>query len=82
MIEKSSSDFSGIVMPWYWAYIRSRVPSIRNRPMTKNWIMPLTIMFLREAIESRQARWRCIMSWLRPFITMAMNTPAMNCFQK
>ena len=39
-------------------------------------------MFLRDCRASRQARLRCIMSWSRPVVAMAMKMPARNCFQK
>ena len=48
----------------------------------KNWRMPLVIMFFCERRESAQAMVRCIRSWSRPVMAMAMNTPARNCFQK
>ena len=50
--------------------------------MTKNCTTPLTIMFFCDWRESRQARLRCIMSWSRPVMAIAMKTPATNCFQK
>ncbi len=77
-----SSGFSGMAIPLRSMNSNSSVPSSKNSAITKNCIIPLTIMFFWLCLESLQARLRCIMSWSRPFVAIAMNTPAMNCFQK
>ena len=50
--------------------------------MTKNCVMPPTMRFFWLWRVSLQARLRCIISWSRPLVAIAMNTPARNCFQK
>ena len=42
---KSSSVLRGIARPLFWTKIMSSVPRSRKAAMTKNWTIPLTIMF-------------------------------------
>ena len=39
-------------------------------------------MFFCDSRESRQLRFRCIMSWSRPVMAIMVNMPARNCLKK
>ena len=78
----SSSGDWGRAMSCWVANCMSRMPRHRKSRLTGTKANPYVQTSFWASRRVLQVRFFCIMFWLRPVITITINAPLTNCFQK